>query len=122
MFPELKVIIRVIYMADRLYSKKRIHFMRIISLILVMSFAVGLCSCKQNNNDFDGMKFSNTRTITVLSSATDAELEKYIHDSILNDCNINVEFIPYATHGLPSGVVPDYLLQDGIGHKHCLIS
>lgn len=107
MFTELKVIIRVMYMADRLNRINRIHIMRIVSLILVMSFVFGLCSCKPNNSDFDGMKFSNTRTITVLSSATDAELEKYIHDSILNDCNLNVEFIPYATHGQPSGVVPD---------------
>ena len=107
MFTELKVIIRVMYMADRLNRINRIHIMRIVSLILVMSFVFGLCSCKPNDNDFDGMKFSNTRTITVLSSATDDELEKYIHDSILNDCNINVEFIPYATHGQPSGVVPD---------------
>ncbi len=95
------------YMADRLNIKNRIHITRIISLILVISFAVGICSCKQNNNDFDGMKFSNTRTITVLSQSTDAEIEKYIHDSVLNDCNINVEFIPYSTHGQPSGVVPD---------------
>ena len=107
MFQELKDIIRVMYMSDILYSNNRIHIMRIISLILVLSFALALCSCKPNNNDFDGMKFTKTRTISVLSSSTDDELEKYIHDSVLKDCNINVEFIPYATHGQPSGVVPD---------------
>lgn len=81
--------------------------MRTISLILVLSFAFALCSCKPNNNDFDGTRFSKTRTISVLSEATDPELEKYIRDSVLRDCNINVEFIPYSTYGQPSGVVPD---------------
>lgn len=95
------------YMADRLNRKYRIHFMRNISLILVFSFVLALCSCKPNNNDFDGMQFSKTRTISVCSSLTDSNLEKYIHDSVLNDCNINVEFIPYATYGQSSGVVPD---------------
>lgn len=107
MFPELKVIIRVMYMADKLNNRLKLYVMRTISLILVMSFAFALCSCKPNNNDYDGTRFSKTRTISVLSEATDPELEKYIHDSVLKDCNINVEFIPYSTYGQPSGVVPD---------------
>ena len=76
MSQELKVIIRVMYMADRLNRKYRIHHMRIVSLILVMSFALALCSCKPDNNDFDGKKFSKTRTISVLSMSNNSDIEK----------------------------------------------
>lgn len=95
------------YMADRLNIKNRIHITRIISLILVMSFAVGICSCKQNNNDFDGIRFSSTRVISVLSNTTETNIEQFIHDSVLRDCNIDVQFVPKSLFGQQSGIVPD---------------
>ena len=76
-------------------------------MILVVSFSFTLCSCKPNNKDFDGNKFYNTRTISVLSDSSDSNIEQFIHDSVLRDCNIDVQFVPMSLFGQQSGIVPD---------------
>ena len=85
----------------------RINAARIISPILVMSFAVAICSCTTNNDDFDGIRFAKTKTISVLSDGSDPELEKYIHDSVLEDCNIDVRFASEDYYSQAYGIIPD---------------
>lgn len=85
----------------------RINTTRIISSILVMSFSVAMCSCSTNNDDFDGIRFAKTKTISVLSDGSDPELEKYIHDSVLEDCNIDVRFASEDYYSQAYGIIPD---------------
>ena len=62
-----------------------------------------MCSCSNNNSDFDGHRFLKTKKITVLVDSStdflsnrtvdDSSVASYIHDRILSECNIDVEFI-----------------------------
>ena len=80
---------------------------RIISLILIMSLSIAMCSCSTNIDDFDGIRFAKTKTISVLSDGSDPELEKFIHDSVLEDCNIDVRFASEDYYSQAYGIIPD---------------
>lgn len=82
-------------------------FMRITSLVLSLAFICLMCSCAPDNNDFDGTRFSKTRKISVMTDSSDPALEKYIHDSVLKDCNIDVVFLPSSYVIQDYGIVPD---------------
>ena len=72
---------------------------RIISLLIVISMVLVLCSCSNTENNFDGLRFERTRHITVLvdssskfdsSYTVDSSLTaQYIRDKVLKDCNID---------------------------------
>ena len=79
---------------------------RFIALCLILSLAVIMCSCS-TDNDFDGIRFAKTKTISVLSDGSDPELEKYIHDSVLEDCNIDVRFVSEDYYSQAYGIIPD---------------
>lgn len=76
---------------------------RMISFMIILSLVCAMCSCMNDSNDFDGKRFSKTKKITVLvDSATDtlsdrtvddSAVASYIHDRVLSECNIDVEFI-----------------------------
>jgi len=83
------------------------YIRKITSMILLMSFACCLCSCSADGNDFDGVRFAKTKTISVLSDSSDPMLEQYIHNSVLEDCNIDVRFVPDVFYYQEYGVVPD---------------
>ena len=73
------------------------------SMLIMFSMFLSFCSCSNNNDDFDGVRFAQTRHITVLvDSYTDFETDytvnssfvaQYIHETVLRDCNIDVSFI-----------------------------
>ena len=79
----------------------------IIALILVFAMLCMLCSCAPDNSGFDGTRFKETRKISVMTDSSDPELEKMIHDSVLEDCNIDVVFIPSSYYIQDYGIVPD---------------
>ena len=90
-------------MSKRLLTVFNLFLPRMISLIIIFSLACAMCSCSNYNNDFDGNRFLKTKKITVLvDSATDflsdrtvddSSVASYIHDKVLSECNIDVEFI-----------------------------
>ena len=89
----------------RFYTK--INTSRIIAVILILALSASMCSCSSVSNDFDGKRFAKTRIISVLSDGSDPSLEKYIHDSVLEDCNIDVRFVSDSYYYQIYGVVPD---------------
>ena len=76
-------------------------------MILLMSFACCLCSCSADANDFDGVRFAETKVISVLSDCSDPVLEQYIHDAVLEDCNIDVRFASDDYYSQKYGITPD---------------
>ena len=94
-----------------------------MSLLLVASVLISLCACQKNNSGFDGKRFAETRHITVMvDSLVDYTFEasdgsevtvstslcaEYIHDAVLRDCNIDVEFLNFKGLSLGSGTVAD---------------
>ena len=89
------------------------RLIRTISMILILSFVCLLCSCAQNDNDFDGTRFAKTRKISVLSDSSDKALEQFIHDSVLRDCNIDVVFFPPKYYAQDFSMVPDVSYTEG---------
>ena len=87
-------------------SLKKCHT-GIIALILVFAMLCMLCSCAPDNSGFDGTRFKDTRKISVMTDTSDPGLEKMIHDSVLEDCNIDVVFIPSSYYIQDYGIVPD---------------
>ena len=108
---------------------------RIITVILLVSLVVSCCSCNRiDNNDFDGVRFGNTRHITVAvdpgifkdidsdktsSSLTDisvsnSSVAQYIHDQVLADCNIDVEFISSSNTRVANGTATDVFYMNEI--------
>lgn len=83
------------------------RFTGITSLFLVFTMLCMLCSCASDNSGFDGTSFKDTRKISVMTDASDPELEKLIHNSVLEDCNIDVVFIPSGYSVQEYGIVPD---------------
>lgn len=75
--------------------------------MLMVLLSCSLCSCSDVNSDFDGKRFSKTRHITVLAESPDDELAGFIHDSVLSECNIDVEFVSSDFFIMEYGVVPD---------------
>ena len=93
---------------DRCYRKAAHSIIRnITALLLVISFVCSLCSCTEIRNDFDGTRFASTRHISVLSDAPDDPMAKYIHDKVLADCNIDIDFISSSYFSMDYGIVPD---------------
>ncbi len=78
-----------------------------IAFVLVIAFAISLCSCSFNNNDYDGKRFAKTRKISVMTSMPDDPLADYIHDKVLADCNIDIEFVSSGYFIMDYGVIPD---------------
>ena len=90
---------------------------KITAVILVISIVLALAGCSKDNSSFDGRRFAKTRHITVLTdyitgSGTDitvnsCQAARYIHDSVLRDCNIDVEFIESYKYSLLNGITAD---------------
>lgn len=108
---------------------------RIITVTLLVSLVISCCSCNRtDNNDFDGVRFGNTRHITVAvdpqifkdidSDDTSASLSdnnisnssvaQYIHDQVLTDCNIDVEFISLNKSRIANGTATDVFYMDAV--------
>lgn len=78
---------------------------KVISLLVLFSVVFSLCSCVRKKGSYDGVRFTDTRHITVavesLSnntqssqiSANSSAIAKYIHDSVLEECNIDILFV-----------------------------
>ena len=90
---------------------------RITAMILICSLTGMLCSCASDPRDFDGVRFSRTRKITVLADswtdeATDLDVNSssvagFIHERLLEDCNIDVEFIGFDKLDFHNGIAAD---------------
>ena len=90
---------------------------RITAMILICSLTGMLCSCASDPRDFDGVRFSRTRKITVLADSwTDeataldvntSSVAGYIHEKLLEECNIDVEFIGSDKLDIHNGIVAD---------------
>lgn len=95
-------------------------FIRLIAFILVFSIAVSICSCNNAKGSFDGKRFDTTRHITVLVDSyvnfqsqynvNTSETAKYIHDTVLNELNIDVTFVESQKLNFENGVAPDITL------------
>ena len=109
-------------MAKSSVSSFRLLFVKITALLLVISFACSLCSCTNDNSDFDGKRFSKTRKISVLvdtSISGDSDLTvgtsavaRYIHDRVLEECNIDVSFVEAYKLYLHDGIAADISYSD----------
>ncbi len=80
---------------------------RLTSAIIVMSLSAAACSCSSEGGGFDGTRFDKTKVISVLSDSSDTELEKFIHDSVLEECNIDIRFVSEDYYVQDYGIVPD---------------
>lgn len=88
---------------------------RIISLVLVLAMIFALCSCAKSNDDFDGKRFATTRHITVMvgqESDIESKCAQYIHDSVLNELNIDVTYVVADQYDLVKGTSPDISYLD----------
>ena len=100
-------------------NKKNRHLIRTcinraLSVILLISVVISMCSCRSDNSDFDGVRFGKTRHITVLvdSMSDDGALNsntyaQYIHDAVLKDCNIDVNFVSVKGRDISQGTMAD---------------
>ena len=80
---------------------------RFTSAILIMSLSAAACSCSSEAGGFDGTRFDKTKVISVLTDSSDPGLEKFIHDSVLEDCNIDIRFVSEDYYAQEYGIVPD---------------
>lgn len=99
---------------------------RITAITLIITLLVALCSCNRVDGSFNGVRFDKTRHISVLVdsvpavrssdgakiSAGSSETAKFIHDSILRDCNIDVTFIDSDKLSLVNGITADISFTD----------
>lgn len=95
---------------------------RYITALILLSLVFSLCSCSKGDSDFDGVRFAKTRQITVLvDSFTDPETDftvdtspvaRYIHDSVLDECNIDVKFIDSNMYVIQRGNMADISFSD----------
>lgn len=104
--------------------KNSLHMpgVRITALILICSLIGMLCSCGKASVDFDGVRFSKTHKITVLvysltDEHTDLDVNSssvagFIHDKLLDDCNIDVEFIGSDKLDVHNGIAADISYTD----------
>lgn len=94
---------------------KNISFYKVTALLLVISLVCSLCSCMTNSNDFDGKRFSQTKHISVRVetlkksgiTVNNSACAKNIHDAVLRDCNIDVQFVDSKTILPNYGIIPD---------------
>lgn len=96
---------------------------RALSVILLISVVVGMCSCRTDNSDFDGVRFGKTRHITVLvdSMSDDAVLNssayaQYIHDAVLRDYNIDVKFVSSKVRDITHGTMADIAVTENYSY------
>ena len=92
-------------------------FRKLLSLMLVLAMVFTLCSCGNNDSDFDGERFENVRHITVMADTSitgtssadinSSECARYIHDAVLRDCNIDVTFVAADSYDMVMGTAPD---------------
>lgn len=94
-------------MSNLITNYLRIRIQKITSLILIISVIMAICSCSKNSGNFDGKRFDQTKTISVMSDSTNSLIESYIHDKVLQDCNINVVFVSSVHYMQDYGIVPD---------------
>ena len=90
---------------------------RMTAVVLMLSSVFSLCSCSGDNGGFDGKRFSRTRKITVLTDSitdyvSDSTVDTsaaavYIHDRLLNECNIDVRFIDSNMLDFHNGIAAD---------------
>ena len=95
---------------------------RIITVTIICSFGISLCSCSSITADFDGQRFGKTKKITVLVDSTvegnsdvdinDSDVSKYIHDRVLDECNIDIEFVDSDNLDIVLGLVADISYTD----------
>lgn len=87
---------------------------KLTALLLIVAVILSVCSCRKSDSDFDGKRFGKTRQITVLvekwepfdADVNESAVARFIHDSVLKDCNIDVRFLPSDKY---------YRLDRGIG-------
>ena len=95
---------------------------RMTALILICSLAGMFCSCAKDPRDFDGVRFAKTHKITVLVySWTDEDtgldvnsssVAGFIHERLLEECNIDVEFIGSDKLDVHNGIAADISYTD----------
>ena len=108
---------------DKIIMSSRSCFVRFLSVILVIAVVVSMCSCKANNNDFNGVRFGKTRTISVMvdSYADDSIVNsslcaQYIHDAVLRDCNIDVKFVGLNNRDITHGTTADISITENYSY------
>ena len=114
---EWKGIPPVKQMTERTKTALRKVTERITAAVLIFSLACSFCSCRKDNGDFDGKRFSRTRKISVLvdaavDSATDRTVDNsstasYIHDRLLDECNVDVTFVESYKLDFHNGIAAD---------------
>ena len=103
-------------MADRI-SAQLFKLRKAAVVLLVIATAVQACSCSKDNTGFDGIRFDETRKITVLAdyitdvntdvTVNSSAVASFIHEAVLRDCNIDVEFIGSDKYSLLNGITAD---------------
>ncbi len=95
------------------------HIKKAVAVVLFISYGLSLCSCAKNQGGFNGKRFDETRHITVqVDSLKDktkngeitvqtSACAKYIHDAVLRDCNIDVEFVDSNQSKVYYGITAD---------------
>ncbi|MBO4910947.1 MAG: hypothetical protein J5476_16885 [Lachnospiraceae bacterium] len=89
-------------------------FVRMTSVMIAVVLALSFVSCTKSGSDFDGVRFESTHHITVQADSIDPAVSAYIHDAVLSDCNIDVEFIESDKLSIYDGVNADISIDDDI--------
>lgn len=109
-----------------LYKYGRTVFTRLIAVTLLVSIAFSVCSCNKNDSGFDGVRFTDTRHITVAVDSrkwkelysdnvasgvnfSNSAVAQYIHDQVLLDCNIDINFVDSNKCNINNGTAADVM-------------
>lgn len=93
---------------------------KITAVMLVMAFVCSLiCSCNKTPSDFDGVRFAQTRHISVnvdsinnsSTTVNNSLCAKYIHDAVLQECNIDIDFVSSSSISVAYGMNTDIMVS-----------
>ena len=102
-------------------------FFRFIAIVLTISILASLSSCHKKTGGFDGVRFTDTRHITVsvdctfLSDSNNVEMDvsesliaQYIHERVLAECNVDVKFVDYKSRNPQDCSASDIMFTSNI--------
>lgn len=95
------------------------HIKKAVAALLLLSIVLPMCSCRNPAGSYNGTRFEETRHISVqVDSLKDksknskvtvgsSACAKYIHDKVLQDLNIDVEFVDSNQSKIYYGITTD---------------
>lgn len=106
-------------MNNFVFSKFISHAKEVVSAVMILALALPVCSCRKPAGGYNGKRFEETRHISVqVDSLKDksknsgitvdsSACAKYIHDTVLQDLNIDIKFVDSKQSKIYYGITTD---------------